>query len=230
VISEILHTPAVVTYTDEATITCTATALMGIDEVDLVYRIDGSSWHAVDMTHTTGDTYTGTIPAQSWACHVEYVIWAMGLLGSTYVDDNDGLCYSYLVADLLDPEVSITAPAADASVSGMVTISVTTSDAGSGIDRVEFYVDGSLIGTDDSAPFELEWDSSEVSDGAHTLMVRAFDGAGNDAEASITLTTDNPTTTTTTDGIPPDTMMIVVVIGGAAVVIIIVVIILRKRE
>jgi hypothetical protein len=233
-ITDTQQAPAVVRYIDSVVVTCNVTDNYGIDIVELAYRVDRGSWQSVAMTNMTSDTFQGTIPAQPWACHVEYVVCSTNLLGFSYVDDNDGLCYSYMVTDPVLPVVAITAPAPDATISGMVSITTTASDVGSGINYIEFYLDGVLIGTDNTGPYELEWDSSTVDDGNHTLMVRAYDGAGNDAEASIPLTTDNPTTdttnTTSTDQIPDTVMITIMILAGGAVVVIVIVIILKKRE
>jgi len=226
-ITDTQQNPVAVTYMAGVVVACDVTDTYGIESVELVYRLDGGSWQSVAMTYMTGDTFQGTISAQPWACCVEYVVFSTNLRGFSYVDDNDGLCYSYIVTDPVLPEVSITAPAPDATVSGMVSITTTASDVGSGISYVEFYLDGVLIGTDSAGPYELEWDSSTADDGNHTLMVRAYDGAGNDAEVSIPLIIANPMTNTTT----PDTVMItIMVIAGGGIIIIVIVIILKKRE
>ncbi len=49
--------------------------------------------------------------------------------------------------------------------------------------KVEFYVDGSLVGESDSAPYGVFW---QARAGSHTLRVVATDRAGNSAEAGIT--------------------------------------------
>lgn len=60
-------------------------------------------------------------------------------------------------------------------------IEVVTADAVSGIERVEFYVDSVLTGTDYSQlnGWALEWDISSVIDGGHTLYAVAYDNQGN---------------------------------------------------
>jgi hypothetical protein len=42
-----------------------------------------------------------------------------------------------------------------------------------GVSSVEFLVDGNVVGSDTSAPFELEWDSATVGDGFHAVTARA---------------------------------------------------------
>ena len=89
-------------------------------------------------------------------------------------------------ADTTPPTLAITSPGA--TVSGRsATISATASDT-SGVKMVEFYVDGTLLGSDTSAPYSLVWNLRRVSRGAHTVRVRAIDSVGNVAEQSIGVT------------------------------------------
>lgn len=103
-----------------------------------------------------------------------------GTAGAYILDVN--LCSSYYIGhfwslDNLDgnaPTVSLTAPADGASVSGTVAVSATASDD-IGVDRVEFLLDGTLLGSDASAPYSISWNSATASTGNHTLQARAFD-------------------------------------------------------
>lgn len=107
-----------------------------------------------------------------------------GTAGAYLLDVN--LCSSYYIGhfwslDNLDgnaPTVSLTAPANGASVSGTVAVSATASDD-IGVDRVEFLLDGTLLGSDASAPYSISWNSTTASTGNHTLQARAFDLADN---------------------------------------------------
>lgn len=94
------------------------------------------------------------------------------------------------VADTTPPDVSILSPAAGAKVMGVVTISVSAFDA-SGIQRVEFHIDGKLKATVYGSPYGYQWNSRSVKDGVHTILVKAFDRAGNMGQASITVTVAN---------------------------------------
>jgi hypothetical protein len=53
-----------------------------------------------------------------------------------------------------------------------------TADDDMAVARVEFYADGALIGTDTSAPYAVNWDSTTVASGAHTLIAKAYDNGG----------------------------------------------------
>jgi Zn-dependent metalloprotease len=78
-----------------------------------------------------------------------------------------------------------TPPTAVASVSGsapVLQLSAQTDD-NVGVARVEFYVDGELVGERASQPFQMSLDATEQSNGQHQLVVVAFDGAGNSARS-----------------------------------------------
>ncbi|MFY0564436.1 PHB depolymerase family esterase [Archangium lansingense] len=135
-----------------------------------------------------------------------------GATGSFMSDVN--ICASYYQAkffgltggggggtgDTTAPTVNLTAPADGATVSGTVTLTASASDA-VGVTRVEFYVDGSLAGSDSAAPYELGWVSTGVANGTHSLSAKAFDAAGNsatDADTSVTVSNSGGGTTPVT--------------------------------
>ncbi|MDQ1834427.1 Ig-like domain-containing protein [Massilia scottii] len=64
--------------------------------------------------------------------------------------------------------------------SGTISLAATASDNG-GINRVEFYVDNVLKGTDTTAPYSLSLNSATLSNGSHQLTAKAFDVALNSA-------------------------------------------------
>lgn len=84
------------------------------------------------------------------------------------------------------PTVSITSPVAGDTISGAIQISATASNA----TIVKFYCSGSEIGTDDSSPFSVNWNSTTIGDGSHNLRVRA-EGDGGSAEDQIQVTIHN---------------------------------------
>jgi len=101
--------------------------------------------------------------------------------------------------DTTAPTVNVTAPANGATVSGAVTLTASASDA-VGVSRVEFFVDGALVGTDTSSPYSYAWGSTAVANGSHSLMARAYDAAGNvgtDNDTSVTVSNSGGTTPVT---------------------------------
>jgi YD repeat-containing protein len=91
--------------------------------------------------------------------------------------------------DNATPTVSITAPAAGSIVNGSVTVNMNASDnaGGSGISKVELYVDGTLTGTDTTSPYSIAWNTAAIPFGTtHALTAKAYDN----------VTTPNTTTST----------------------------------
>ncbi|WP_197046983.1 CehA/McbA family metallohydrolase [Paucibacter sp. KBW04] len=85
----------------------------------------------------------------------------------------------------VNQKADTTAPSVSASVSGTsgtIQLQATASDD-VGVVRVEFYLDGKLVGSPTSAPYALSLDSKLLSNGAHSLKALAFDAAGNSASS-----------------------------------------------
>jgi len=61
---------------------------------------------------------------------------------------------------------------------GPITIEVNASDE-SGIQKVEFYINGKLKGNDTTAPYNWTWDQKTFFIGIRTIRVKAYDTAGN---------------------------------------------------
>jgi hypothetical protein len=81
----------------------------------------------------------------------------------------------------------VQAPAA--SVNRTVTLTVTATDS-VGVTTVRFFVDGVLLGSDTTAPYSIDWDTSGETEGDHTLTAEAEDAAGNigtSADATVTV-------------------------------------------
>jgi hypothetical protein len=109
---------------------------------------------------------------------------------TTTISTTSTLSTTTTMTDTTPPTVSITSPAAGSTVKGVVTISATASD-NLGVQRVEFYIDGKLKATDTAPPYSYNWQSKSVKDGVHTILVIAYDNAGNNAQSSITITVLN---------------------------------------
>ena len=86
--------------------------------------------------------------------------------------------------DTTAPVVSITSPNDSAVVAGRVSITAAAADAGSDIVRVDFAVDGATTATDTTAPYSIVWNATGVAVGDHTITATAYDGAGNSAVAT----------------------------------------------
>ncbi|MDT7907188.1 MAG: Ig-like domain-containing protein [Candidatus Calescibacterium sp.] len=94
----------------------------------------------------------------------------------------------FVVVDNTPPVVSITNPLSGSFTNAnSINIGASASD-NILLDRVEFYIDGVLAGTDSTSPFSILADISLLSEGTHSITAVAFDVAGNN------FTTPSPTT------------------------------------
>lgn len=78
------------------------------------------------------------------------------------------------------------------TITGTVTLTAEASD-NVGVTLVRWRVDGTVVGSDTTAPYSFDWDSTTVADGAVTLDAQAMDAAGNiGTSASTAATVSNP--------------------------------------
>jgi hypothetical protein len=104
--------------------------------------------------------------------------------------------------DTQAPTASISAPLANASVSGLVVVSVAATD-NVGVTKVELRVNGATVATDTLAPYSFTWDSTKVANGMVTLTAVSYDAAGNShASTPVSVNVANATVITT-DITPP---------------------------
>ncbi|MEM4677343.1 MAG: Ig-like domain-containing protein, partial [Candidatus Korarchaeota archaeon] len=107
--------------------------------------------------------------------------------------DKAGNTASHSITVIVDntlPTVHIDAPTDGAYVHGVVTIQVTWNDANP--DRCELYIDETIKYTwTTTGTVTYNWDTTQVTDGSHTIEAKAYDKAGNTASHSITVIVDN---------------------------------------
>ncbi len=94
------------------------------------------------------------------------------------------------------PSVTWLSPLNGATVSGSYAQDGGASNVSVGLDggtlqKVEFRVDNVLKSTDTSAPLELAWDSTTVTNGNHTLNAKVFLTSGETAEQTVTVNVQN---------------------------------------
>jgi len=82
--------------------------------------------------------------------------------------------------DTESPTVSITYPANLHVTYGTETLRADASDNDE-ISKVEFFVDGMLVGTDQTEPYEYSVDFSNYDEGTHSITAKAYDRSGNSA-------------------------------------------------
>ncbi|WP_288130614.1 glycosyl hydrolase family 18 protein [Microbulbifer sp.] len=101
------------------------------------------------------------------------------------------------------PSVDITAPADGSShtTGSTLTISASASDSDGSVEQVAFYVDGSLIATDTSAPYSVDWTAIL---GDHVLSAVATDNDGLNASAESGITVEDEPVVITEHPCRPD--------------------------
>ena len=123
---------------------------------------------------------------------------AIGDVGSVTVDD-------FAISDITPPPpnpaptVQLTAPVANASVSGTVTLAATAQDDKQ-VSRVEFLVNGTIVGAAATSPYTFSWDSRSVGNGTVQIGARAVDseGAQTTDEHQVVVANTSPTTVSLT--------------------------------
>jgi chitodextrinase len=133
---------------------------------------------------------TGSVPADYW-------VRAVDTAGNRSATSNK---LSVLAPDTVAPTAAITSPANGASVYGAVTVTATATDNQT-VASVDLLVDGTVVGSDSSAPYSFTW--SATAAGSHTLQARARDGVGNlGTSATVTVTVPADTSAPGAPGTP----------------------------
>jgi hypothetical protein len=163
-------------------VSATASDDTGVSRVDF-YR-DGNVLLGTDDTSPYGISWDTT--SATGGAHTLIAV-ATDLLGNTQTST-----IVNVMVDNTAPQVSLIAPANGAFVTGTVAVSATATD-NVGISKVEFYSDNNvLLSTDSLAPYTFNWNSTTVTQGAHTLYAIAEDTSGlRTTSATIAITVDN---------------------------------------
>jgi Bacterial Ig domain/Chitobiase/beta-hexosaminidase C-terminal domain/CARDB len=137
------------------------------------YTLDGS-----EPSASNGRDYEGPFVVQS-ATVLRYR--AYDKAGNAEAPHQQGLD-----VDPAAPTVALVSPTPDAIVPADMALTASAAD-NVAVDRVEFLVDGALVGTAKSAPYTVQHAFGLGADGPHTALARAVDSAGNVAESPVTL-------------------------------------------
>jgi hypothetical protein len=179
--------------TGSVSLTWTAsTDNVGVTAYD-VYRSTTSGFTpapANKIGQTAGTTFTDSGLA---AGTYYYVVKAEDAQGNLSGASNQASA-AVTSADTSPPSVSITAPAAGATVSGTVSVAAGASD-NVGVAGVQFQLDGNPLGPElTAAPYSMSWDTAPAANGTHTLTAVARDAAGNrTTSTAVTVDVENAT-------------------------------------
>lgn len=162
----------------------------GVARVDLWYQRDGAAWANLGPgTPTDQGQYAWTVDTARLAGdgHYAFMTGAYDAAGNAQPPTDA----REVVVDATGPNLSVNAPA-DGSYAGSSSVGVawTAKDAVSGVDHYEVSLDGSPFV---NIGLSVRQTYRELPDGGHTVVIRAYDGAGNMAEETVHFSVDtNP--------------------------------------
>jgi chitodextrinase len=179
-------TPSAVSATSTLPTQATVSWTASTDNVAVAgYKVfrDGAQ-----IATTTAVSYTnnGLLPATAYT----YAVAAFDQAGN--VSTSSAPVNVSTRPDTTLPVVSITAPANNATVSNLITITATSTD-NVGVVGVQFKLDGVNLGAEDAvAPYSISWDTASTTNGAHVLTAVSRDAAGNvKTSSNINVTVSN---------------------------------------
>jgi hypothetical protein len=146
----------------------------------LVYGVAlASMFMVVDPKHSAITALPALTPS---------MVWLLGISQGGYLGSK--------AIKRIPPSVTLTSPANGSTVSGSVTMSASTT--GMTVDHVDFFLGGTVVGTATSSPYSTSWDSTNVANGSHTILARAYDTSGQSTDsATATVTVSNTVAATT---------------------------------
>ncbi|MGD0774097.1 MAG: malectin domain-containing carbohydrate-binding protein [Candidatus Solibacter sp.] len=98
-------------------------------------------------------------------------------------------------AAVTPPSVSLSSPAGGSTVSGSVTVSAAVTAGSFAVAGVQFKLDGASLGSEvTAAPYQKTWDTTQASNGSHTLTATVRDSSGTlVTSGSVSVTVSNTT-------------------------------------
>jgi endoglucanase len=138
------------------------------------FRLDGST--TVVGSDTTAP-YTFTVPAGLASGNHSVIATAVDN-GSPALSTPSASVAFTVGSTNTPPQVTATSPTAgqNFAAGASVTLTGTASDPGGSVQRCEFLVDGTLVGTDTTSPYSFT--VTGLGNGTHAYQVRCFDNAG----------------------------------------------------
>jgi len=135
-----------------------------------------------------GETYNFTFQVTPTTVEETFQFWLYKktwVPGVFFVIDRVTFTLNAIMPDTEAPFVFIYNPESGATLDGIVNIRAHATDNQSGVQKVEFLVNNTSLGTDAVSPYELAWNTSSYSNGNYQLKAKATDFAGNSNTSTI---------------------------------------------
>ncbi len=172
-----------------------AYAVDNVGVAKVKFFLDNTATRLGDNITSTPYSYAWDTTAVSSGTHT-LIVQAYDAAGNYAQNSITVSVQNNINADTIKPTVYFTAPTANGTVvSGTYAISAYAVD-NVGVAKVKFFLDNTATRLGDnitSTPYSYAWDTTAVSSGTHTLIVQAYDAAGNYAQNSITVSVQNGT-------------------------------------
>ncbi|MBI3261195.1 S8 family serine peptidase [Candidatus Berkelbacteria bacterium] len=149
------------------------------------YASDGVSFTPLPLQGSAG-TYAVDLPDFPTATKLSIQIQGSDGAGNS-------LSYTFELPanlDVIKPTAKFSGLLAGSYLSKLATIIAEASDD-RGISKVELYRSNFLIGSKTEPPFEIAWETRNISDGSYALQLKAYDISGNTATADLAVNVDN---------------------------------------
>jgi len=184
--------------TVSASINVTATATDNLGVVGVQFKVDSVNLGTEDTSAPYEVTWDSTSAANG--AHSLTAV-ARDAAGNSTTSAARSVTVNNVTADTQAPAVSLSAPAAGATVSATINVTATATD-NVGVVGVQFGLDGNALGAEVlTAPFSVSWTTVASGNGAHQLTATARDAAGLTATATRSVTVSNAAgTALTIDG------------------------------
>jgi subtilisin family serine protease len=166
------------TISGATVVSVSASDNLAVTRVELL--IDGTVFSA-DTTAPYSFTWNTMGLADGWRTLSAVAYDEAGNVGRS---DETMVLISNPATDTVAPTVTIVSPYSGSAVAKKISINVQASD-NVGVNRIELYIDGKLKRTSYSGTLAFVLNTSPLRSGAHTLLARAFDAAGNVSEDSV---------------------------------------------
>jgi CheY-like chemotaxis protein len=187
------------------TLTSAAAAASGGIATVGVNAGSGCYWTAVStvswITVTAGDDGTGSATVQysvAGNASTSPRSGTLNIAGQVLTVTQAAASGGPVGPDSTAPTVTFALPSSGSSISGSATVTANVSD-NVGVSTVQFYVDNlgawvlfaTKTGTGANANYSQSLDTSTLANGAHNLLVRGYDAAGNSSYSLLGVTVNN---------------------------------------
>ncbi|NQU99716.1 MAG: PBP1A family penicillin-binding protein [Parcubacteria group bacterium] len=110
--------------------------------------------------------------------------------GQGYKDEEPPTEYDDMHEAKNEPSIQITSPKEKEAITDSPDTIVVTTSAPLGIKKVEFFLDGALIGADLTGPYQQSFDATKYENGSHVITARIYDIVGNRKEDKVNIEID----------------------------------------